>query len=230
MMSPCNTFLAGRKAAIEFMESSGDYSQDELDIMKEELKGVLWTDDDPTVPEGWKSRLTNIRTKAGVTEMQWFLGPEGKMFRGRKSALKFMETMKYYSKDDLRNFKSKPTTEKKFSKDYEWKDDDPTVPAGWKSTTIQMNSFGKIVESNRYMAPDGRYCTNRLDALRYMVKEGIYTEEDIINMKGGLVTDGWKVDAGLPEGWYMKPRKDKVDNLGSLNFQVKDNLACVSPF
>ena len=225
MMSPCGTFCAGRKSAIEFMENSdADYGEDDINIMKEELRGILWTEDDPTAPMGWKSRVTQIRTKTGVTEMQWFLSPEGKMFRGRKSALKFMESMKYYSKEDIRNFKSKPTSEKKFSKDYDWNEDDPTIPPGWKSTTIQMNSFGKIVESNRYMAPDGRYCSNRLDALRYMTKEGIFTQEDIHTMKEGLTEDGWRADPGLPTGWYMKPRKDKVNEATASYHYVSDTF------
>ena len=224
MMSPCGQFCAGRKSAIEFMENNGEYSQEEIDIMKEELKGILWTEDDPTAPLGWKSRVTQVRTKAGLTEMQWFLSPEGKMFRGRKSALKFMESVEYYSKDDLRAFKSKPAVEKKFSKDYDWTEEDPTIPPGWKSTTIQMNSFGKIVESNRYMAPDGRYCSNRLDALRYMESQGIFTEEEVVTMKGGLLTDGWLMDPGLPQGWYMKPRKDKVNEATASYHYVSDTF------
>ena len=115
-------------------------------------------------------------------------------------------------------------TEQKFSKDYDWNEDDPTIPPGWKSTTIQMNSFGKIVESNRYMAPDGRYCSNRLDALRYMTKEGIFTQEDIQTMKEGLTEDGWKADPGLPTGWYMKPRKDKVNEATASYHYVSDTF------
>ena len=115
-------------------------------------------------------------------------------------------------------------TEQKFSKDYDWNEDDPTILPGWKSTTIQMNSFGKIVESNRYMAPDGRYCSNRLDALRYMTKEGIFTQEDIQTMKEGLTEDGWKADPGLPTGWYMKPRKDKVNEATASYHYVSDTF------
>ena len=63
-----------------------------------------------------------------------------------------------------------------------------------------MNSFGKIVESTRFLAPDGRYCTNRLDALRYMVKENIFSMEDINVMQGGLKVDGWRMDPKLPKG------------------------------
>ena len=181
--------------------------------------------DDSTVPDGWKSRVTDIKTKTGTTSMQWFLSPDGKMFRGRKSALKYIESCDYYSKEEVRLFKSKPTTEKKFTKEYDWAEDDPTVPLGWKSTTIEMNSFGKIVLSTRFLAPDGRYCSNRLDALRYMVKENIFSQEDIEVMKGGLLKDGWKPDPkSLPDGWYMKPRKDKINEATASYHYVADTF------
>jgi len=224
MMSPDGTFCAGRKSAIEYMESSNDFSQDDIELMQSGLKSIVWTDDDSTVPEGWKSRTTEIKTKSGMTTMQWFLSPEGKMFRGRKSALKFIESVDYYSKDAVRLFKSKPTTDKKFTKEYDWNENDPTVPLGWKSTVIHMNSFGKIVESRRFLAPDGRYCSNRLDALRYMVKEGIFSLEDVNVMKGGLLTDGWKMDPKLPDGWYMKPRKDKINEATASYHYISDTF------
>jgi len=225
MMSPDGTFCAGRKSAIDYMETSnGAYSQEDIELMQAGLKSIVWTDDDSTVPEGWKSRTTEIRTKSGMTNMQWFLSPEGKMFRGRKSALKFIESVDYYSKDAVRLFKSKPTTDKKFTKEYDWNENDPTVPLGWKSTVINMNSFGKIVESRRFLAPDGRYCSNRLDALRYMVKEGIFSLEDVNVMKGGLMADGWRMDPKLPEGWYMKPRKDKINEATASYHYISDTF------
>ena len=79
-----------------------------------------------------------------------------------------------------------------------------TICFSRKSTTIQMNSFGKIVESTSYLAPDGRYCSNRLDALRYMVKENIFSMEDINVMQGGLKVDGWRQDPKLPKGKMVR--------------------------
>ena len=54
-MSPDGTFFAGRKAALEHMESCSDYSQDDIDLMQSSLK-VIWNDGDPDLPKGWKSR------------------------------------------------------------------------------------------------------------------------------------------------------------------------------
>ena len=48
-----------------------------------------------------------------------------------------------------------------------------------------MNSFGKLVQSKRFMAPDGRFCSSRDEAIKYMVKEGLYTDEEIEIMEGG---------------------------------------------
>ena len=50
---------------------------------------------------------------------------------------------------------------------------------------IAVNSFGKIVMSKRYLSPDGRFCSSRLDALRYMGKEKIFSPADLEQMKVG---------------------------------------------
>ena len=223
VMSPSGVFFAGRKAAFEHMEGNDAYSQEDMDLMQSGLR-IVWGEEDPTMPEGWKTRTTDIKNKTGITQLQWFRSPDGKMFRGRKSALKFLESCNAYSNNDIRNFKSRPASEKKFTKEYDWLEDDPNIPQGWKSTVIQMNSFGKIVPSMRFLAPDGRYCSNRIDALRYMVKEGIYSVYDFEIMKGGLLMDGWKQDDNLPPSWFMKPRKDKINEATASYHYLTDNF------
>jgi hypothetical protein len=42
----------------------------------------------------------------------------------------------------------------------------PVMYVGWATTIITMNSFGKMVRSKRFMAPDGRFCSSRDDALK----------------------------------------------------------------
>ena len=61
------------------------------------------------------------------------------------------------------------------------------ISLGWLTTLIQMNSFGKLVRSKRFMAPDGRFCTSRDEAIKYMVKEGIYEQEEI-----AIMEEGWR--------------------------------------
>ena len=44
---------------------------------KTALEEIVWINDDSTVPEGWKGRVTEIRTNSDITAMQWFLSSEG---------------------------------------------------------------------------------------------------------------------------------------------------------
>ena len=80
-----------------------------------------------------------------------------------------------------------PSQNKKFSAEYDWIEDDPTLPVGWKSAIINMNSFGKIVESTRFLSPDGRFCTSRVEAIKYMMKDGSANVDDMNRMKMGLM-------------------------------------------
>ena len=90
IQSPTGVFFPGRKAAVEWMREQGQYTQEDIELMQSKLK-IRWADDDPTIPVGWKSRQSQVKTKTGMTDMQWFLSPEGKMFRGRKAVLKFIQ-------------------------------------------------------------------------------------------------------------------------------------------
>ena len=72
--------------------------------------------------------------------------------------------------------------------------------SGWKSAIINMNSFGKIVESIRFLSPDGRFLTSRVEAIKYMLKDGSASLEDMNRMRLGLLKDGWESDPKLPQG------------------------------
>jgi hypothetical protein len=95
---------------------------------------------------------------------------------------------------------------------YDWDDKDESVPEGWKTTMIAVNSFGKIVMSKRYLSPDGRFCSSRLDALRYMVKEKMFNAADVERMKAGLYLEGWETDDLLPARWLVKPDRHKEED------------------
>ena len=55
-----------------------------------------------------------------------------------------------------------------------------------------MNSFGKIVESVRFLSPDGRFLTSRVEAIKYMLKDGSASLDDMERMRLGLLKDGWE--------------------------------------
>ena len=81
-------------------------------------------------------RVTDMKTKNGTVAMQWFLSPEGKMFRGRKSTLEHITKCGKYNVEDIRKFRCSGDTPTKSP--YEWNDSDPSVPNGWKTTMITV--------------------------------------------------------------------------------------------
>ena len=50
-----------------------------------------------------------------------------------------------------------------------------------------MNSFGKMVESVRFLSPDGRFCTSRVEAIKYLLKDGGANHDDLMRMQMGLL-------------------------------------------
>ena len=198
------------------------HDEDHIRIMEAGFK-IQWLDDDPSLPTAWKTRFTDMKTKNGIVPMQWFLSPEGKMFRGRKSALDHITKSGLYDKEDVRKFRCSGDTPSKSEKksNYDWDDQDPSVAEGWKTTMITVNSFGKQVLSKRFLSPDGRFCSSRIDALKYMQKEGIFLKKDIERMKLGLLGEDWEIDQLLPPGWYVRPDKHKEEE-ATFNYLTPD--------
>jgi len=217
-LSPSGQFLPGRNSAIRYMEQDGGFPIEEIEHMKRPLKAPIWNEDDKTVPYGWKTRMGKINSKAGPVPLQFFLSPDGQIFKGRKAALRFIEESKIGTNEDLRKMKSVPM--KKYKSKYEWNDNDPTVPGGWKTTSVTLNTFGRTMQTKRYQAPDGKFCFTRVEALRYMFKEGIFPKNDIEKMKRPLLDEGWVTDKNLPNGWMLKAdSKSDVNNPFQVSFQ-----------
>ena len=53
------------------MREQGEYSQEEVDLMQRKLR-IRWREDDPTVPKGWKTRTSQIRSKVRLEFMLVF--------------------------------------------------------------------------------------------------------------------------------------------------------------
>merc|ERR1719350_1964365 len=205
-LAPDGSSYSGRKQAVDYMKKK-KMPDEHIKLMEAGFK-IQWFDDD-SLPTGFKMRTTEMKTKNGTVQMQWFLSPEGKMFRGRKSALEHITKSGKYSVEDIRKFRCSGDTPTKSP--YDWNDSDPTVPNGWKTTMITVNSFGKNVQSKRYLSPDGRFCSSRVDCLKYMRKENIFLEKDIMEMKEGLKS----------EGWFVKPDKHKEEE-ATFNYLAPD--------
>ena len=60
------------------------------------------------------------------------------------------------------------------------------------------------------MAPDGRFCSSRDEAIKYMVKEGLYTDEEIEIMEGGMQKILYSVDGILLEYIFVFIEKNSL--------------------
>ena len=210
-LAPDGSSFSGRKQALDHMNKEGGYSVDDVRKMESGCK-VKWYDDDESLPPGWKTRTSEINSKSGKIPMQWFLSPENKMFRGRKAALEEIQNSGKYSIEEVRRFKFIIPEEKR--QNYDWCDTDPSVPIGWLTTIITMNSFGKMVKSKRFLAPCGRFCSSRDDAIKYMMKEGIYTDEELDIMQSGFgVGEEHEFDEMNTGAWDMDDDGNVVGNV-----------------
>ena len=92
---------------------------------------------------------------------------------------------------------------------YIFSEDDTSIPPNWKSCRFLPN--GEACEPGKkvgifptiYVAPNGRMCRSRRDALCYMTKKLMSSESDITLMSKGLIQDGW-IKINIIEGWFMK--------------------------
>ena len=134
------------------------------------------------------------------------MAPDGAQYRTKWKVVEWMESSGLYSQDEIdavRNTITTPKTpdssvtlvkEKTDKLKREWKDDDPTVPSGWKvAWTTTSDNRAKIA----FMSPDGKIFHSRKSALQHMLSEGTYDQGDIERMTKGLnvllnVGDEWK--------------------------------------
>ena len=103
---------------------------------------------------------------------------------------------------------------------YEDIEGDETIPDGWRSAlkNSYMPTCQKMIKNKVYWAPDGRYCSSRMQALAYMMAEN-HSKEKVDKMKEGMLADGWRAYDQLPEGWMaMKESK------GLLKYATSDYL------
>jgi len=140
------------------------------------------------------------------------LAAEGFKFPSFRAAIEFMRSNSNYTESDILRFRLFPNgkhsskLENRFAgkevapDDPSWKNDDPTVPQGWKSRKME----GKDV--TMLQTPSGVVYWSRRAALKDLLKNGASSEE-IEAIRRSLIHDGWKTYDNLPTGWMFK-RKD----------------------
>ena len=131
--------------------------------------------------------------------------PDGTQFRSKWKVVEFMEAAGSYLQEEIEWVRASITTprpeaiillpkERTDKLKREWKDDDPTVPPGWKvAWTTTSDNRSKIA----FMSPDKKIFHSRKAALQHMMAAGTYDPEDIVKMTKGLnvllnVGDEWK--------------------------------------
>jgi len=206
-LSPEGKQFQSRKSVYQHMVEDGGFSSSDLELVAKgfEKRGIKWVSNDPNVPLGWKTRNVEIQGPNGPMVKNYFLAPNGKMFMSRKSSLQHMLEDGTYDPKDIIIMKRAPVTTKKKSYKIEFMDNDPSVPPGWKVAQKQQILSGKQTYSTCYLCPQGKFFYNRHSALKYMLSDGAFIQEDIQIMKESLEGEGWKLGEDLlPFGWYVK--------------------------
>lgn len=175
--------------------------------------------DDPSLPADWKIRQQIRDTGGGINRIDTvYMAPDGSQFRSKWKVVEYMESSNAYCKAEIDWVRNSITTPRPDSSGVaptpppppapaapvvkersdklkrEWKDDDPTVPAGWKvAWTTTSDNRAKIA----FMSPDKKIFHSRKSALHHMLSEGCYAQADIERMTKGLnvllnVGDEWK--------------------------------------
>jgi len=121
-------------------------------------------------------------------------------------------------KTKRKRFKKKPVGRDGAEGTYEDIPEDHSIPVGWRSAIKHsfMPTCNKRIRNKVYWAPDGRYCSSRVQALAYMLAEEL-PSKDIEHMKAGMAADSWQAMEELPEGWMARP-----DTKGLLKYVTAD--------
>ena len=181
VMSSDGCLFSGVSVAVRFMTKTGNYSVEDIENVREILK--------------------NARKER----------------KEKKSLEKKLE--KKLEKQLARKTVSKQSEQKKNNKTKKvqlpthvdisvlnWKEDDPTVPKGWKTGSDQ-NKAGSLV----LLSPDGTKFISRRRALTFMIGNG-FPDEEIESMRDCLGHEGWKAHPELPPTWRVKKQGGKSTN------------------
>ena len=147
-----------------------------------------------------------------------------------------LESLKATFKEKQNHLKSKEfeyQMKENRKREYTDFENDPTLPQGWKSCKGFQKSisvdlgrkFKNVVFPKVFLAPNGRLCRSRRNAILYMKTQLNSSEEDINIMLEGLLEDGWnKVD--IIDGWYWKTQisKEKKKVFISKDFLYLDGI------
>ena len=194
-----------KEAALKHLIQEGDlknvavvanFSQDQSDGLKRNRNiDDSWDSDNKSVPQGWMIKEINFGGNKGFH----LLSPEGKIFQGRRMALKYM-IEKNFPKEDIEAMR-------KCLKHDGWMQDS-ALPTNWFFKEGKYSAMPFIDAS-------GNYLKSREDAFKSLKQMGDFKSIDALKSffqnrntiynKGKEIDDSWtKGDSTLPEGWMIK--------------------------
>ena len=168
--------------------------------------GYDWTEDDPTVPEGWM-----IRVNEGRTRRTFLLSPEGVQYQSRRLALHsaVAENKDFQLIESLRSLLH-----------HEGYESSELLPANWFYQYVSENAYHIVRET-------GDTFESFISALDFMRSNLFYSEEDISNMEKFAELkkiekrqnrEDFHSDPSLPENWRTKEIVNKRGR--KINFYI----------
>lgn len=208
--SPEGATFPSRKAMVMAMAvETGKYTSEQMQLAEKGLEeNAKWSNVDKTIPNGWKSRTIKC---SGTNQVKtFFLSPEGKQFQSRKAVYQHMVEDGGFSSSDLE------LVAKGFEKrGIKWVSNDPNVPHGWKTRTVEIQGPNGPMTKNYFLAPNGKMFMSRKSALQHMVEDASYDPQDVNIMKRAPVNmkkKSYKIefvdnDPSVPPGWKVAQKQ-----------------------
>ena len=164
-------------------------AEEDIYLMRQALQEEGWASS-KYLPARWMSKSLKHNE-------QHFLTGEGELLQGYEAVKTHVQSSDQFSQEDRDNLKMflDIQTVSRRSTFYDWKDDDESIPLGWKSRFGGSKQF--------ILSPDGQLFPNRRACLEFMIKTN-FEEEEIEEMRSCLVHEGWETNPVLPKNWLFK--------------------------
>merc|ERR1719350_1472566 len=213
IIAPDGSSFMCRRSALQHMVKEM-YSEEEKEEMRGCLKHEGWEEDN-LLPNGWRMRKAENTTNGMLDVDYTVMSREGEVFNSLKTAVEFMEgEHSGCTEEDVAKIRSLYDNETKVNRQqkYDLAENDPTVPVGWKTRTVE----GKM-KKKFFLAPDGSSFSCRRSGLQHMIKEN-FSLKEIGNMRDMLVHEGWESDDFLPQDWKIRKSEGTTNGIYDVDY------------
>ena len=164
------------------------YAEEESKVARS--SSYEWVDD-PSLPQGWRSRLSEAK--------KFYLAPTNEQFPVRRLALKFM-VEKGYPEEDLEKTRSSLVEEG-------WRKS-PLLPEGWRFRLTEHKPGSKV-----FLTKEGMFFKSFKTIREYasanctpaeVIKLDEFAIEESRKSRLSEVSYNWEEDESLPEGWKLR--------------------------